>query len=68
MDRRGLVGCRRHSSDITAVSVPTDADQAGGKSGLGGPSAHALLTQTAPDEKSEAEQSPFLGRNPRSEQ
>ncbi|GAA2691383.1 hypothetical protein GCM10009864_77160 [Streptomyces lunalinharesii] len=36
-------------------AVPNGADASGGGSGLGAPSAHAPLTQTAPDEESEAE-------------
>ncbi|AVZ73556.1 hypothetical protein SLUN_16575 [Streptomyces lunaelactis] len=35
--------------------VPNGADQSGEVSGPGGPSAHAPLMQTAPDQESEAE-------------
>ncbi|MFE9886243.1 hypothetical protein [Streptomyces scopuliridis] len=38
-----------------AEPVPDDAEQSGEIPGLGDPSAHAPLTQTAPDEESEAE-------------
>lgn len=41
--------------DEAKESVPDGADPAGELSGPGDPSAHALLTQTAPDEESEAE-------------
>jgi hypothetical protein len=36
-------------------SVPDDADRSGEISEINSPSAHAPLTQTAPDEESEAE-------------
>ncbi|MGW0821914.1 hypothetical protein [Streptomyces sp. NPDC002845] len=36
-------------------SVPDDADPLGGISEINSPSAHAPLTQTAPDEESEAD-------------
>ncbi len=38
-----------------AESVPDDADPLGGIREINSPSAHAPLTQTAPDEESEAE-------------
>ncbi|GAB2813553.1 hypothetical protein GCM10027073_52270 [Streptomyces chlorus] len=44
--------------------VPDDADPLGDIRESSSPSAHAPLTQTAPDEESEAEQSTSLGEEP----
>jgi hypothetical protein len=44
--------------------VPNGVDRLGEIPEIDSPSAHAPLTQTAPDEKSEAEQSPYPGEKP----